>query len=390
MRSSIVISAFIAVLVGFGGSVAVVLAATKAVGATELETASWVGGLCLAMMATSLILSVRHRLPIVTAWSTPGAALLAATSGVTMSSAVGAFLLAAALMLATAAFRPLGALVEKLPAPIASSMLAGVLFSFVLNIFEALQVNPVFVMPLVGGFMILRLISPIWAVLLVLIGGILLAMGLGMIGPVPALGLSAFTVIRPAFDPAILIGVGVPLYLVTMASQNLPGAAVLRAAGYPAPMRSILAVTGLASLLTAPLGAHTSNLAAITASICTGPDAHPDPSKRWLCGPFYALGYGFLALFGASVVALFASFPETLILTIAGLALLGPFVAAIGNGVSEERYRFAAAVTFVVTVSGIGLFGIGSAFWGLVAGLAILGLDKLKARLSRESKSRVG
>ncbi|WP_323794680.1 benzoate/H(+) symporter BenE family transporter [Nisaea sp.] len=383
MRSSIVISAFVAVVVGFGGSVAVVLAATKAVGATELETASWIGGLCLAMMATSGFLSVRHRLPVVTAWSTPGAALIAATNGVNMSSAVGAFLVAAALVLATAAFRSLGALVEKLPSAIASSMLAGVLFTFVLEIFGALQGSPALVLPLVGGFMVLRLVSPAWAVLLVLIGGIMLAQGLGMIGSIPALGLSEFTLIHPTFDPAVLIGVGVPLYLVTMASQNLPGAAVLRAAGYHAPMRSILTVTGLASLLTAPLGAHTSNLAAITASICTGPDAHPDPSKRWLCGPFYALGYGFLAIFGASVVAVFTSFPEALILTIAGLALLGPFVGAIGNGLAEERHRFAAAVTFVVTVSGIGLFGIGSAFWGLLAGLAVLGLDRLKAMIVR-------
>lgn len=379
MRSSIVISAFVAVIVGFGGSVAVVLAATRAVGATELETASWIGGLCLAMMATSGFLSVRHRLPIVTAWSTPGAALIAATNGINMSSAVGAFLLAAALILATAAFRSLGTLVEKLPSAIASSMLAGVLFTFVLETFGALQASPALVLPLVGGFMVLRLVSPAWAVLLVLIGGIVLAQALGMIGSIPSLSLSEFTLIHPTFDAAVLLGVGVPLYLVTMASQNLPGAAVLRAAGYPAPMRSILTVTGLASLLTAPFGAHTSNLAAITASICTGPDTHPDPSKRWLCGPFYALGYGFLAIFGASVVALFTSFPEALILTIAGLALLGPFVGAIGNGLAEERHRFAGAVTFIVTVSGISLFGVGSAFWGLVAGLVVLGLDRLKA-----------
>ena len=374
------ISAVVAVLVGFGGSVAIVLAAAKAVGATPEQTSSWVAALCLSMMATTAILSLYHRMPIITAWSTPGAALIATSSGVTMETAVGAFFLAGGLILITALFRPLSRLVERIPASIASAMLAGVLFSFVIAMFDHLQQSATLVLPLLLAFVILRPFSPTWAVLLVLGAGIALAYALGLTEPFSGMELSRFVWISPAFDGATLIGIGLPLYLVTMASQNLPGFAVLRAAGYQAPTQSILAVTGLASVVTAGLGAHTSNLAAITASICAGPDAHPDREKRWLCGPVYALGYGVLAVFGTSVVLLFSSFPEALIVTIAGIALTGPFINALGAALADEPQRFAATMTFLVTASGISVFGIGSAFWGLVAGLLVVGLDHLIIR----------
>lgn len=383
MRASIIISALVAVLVGFGGSVAIVLAAAKAVGAAPDQTSSWIAALCLSMMATTAVLSLRHRLPIITAWSTPGAALVATSSGVTMEMAVGAFYLAGGLILLTALFRPLSALIERIPGSIASAMLAGVLFSFVIAVFDQLQSVPMLVLPLLIAFAALRPWSPPWAVLLVLAAGIALAYALGLTEPFGALTLSGFTWVSPRFDAAVLIGIGLPLYLVTMASQNLPGFAVLRAAGYAAPTRSILTVTGLASVLTAGLGAHTSNLAAITASICTGAEAHPDKERRWLCGPVYALGYGVLALFGASLVAAFNSFPEALIVTVASLALIGPFINALHAGLDDENRRFAAVTTFLVTASGVSLFGIGSAFWGLVAGLAVIMLDRL-------SQKRVG
>ncbi|MEP3274829.1 MAG: benzoate/H(+) symporter BenE family transporter [Stappiaceae bacterium] len=380
MRASVVISAFVAVLVGFGGSVAIILAATSALGATPAQTSSWIATLCVAMMATTSVLSIWHRMPIVTAWSTPGAALLAATSGLSIEAAVGGFYVAAGLILLTAAFRPLAALIDKIPGSIAAAMLAGVLFSFVVALFEHLNTAPMLVMSLLGAFLVLRLVSPMWAVLAVLALGIGLSFMLGLTSPIGALRFSTFEWIQPKFDVPTLVGLGVPLYLVTMASQNLPGFAVLRAAGYQPPTQSILAVTGFASLFSAGFGAHTSNLAAITASICTGPDAHPDKDKRWLCGPFYALGYAVLALFGASVVTLFASFPQALIVTVAGIALMGPFVGALSAGFAEETDRFAAAGTFVVTASGLQAFGIASAFWGLVAGLLIIGLDRLKRR----------
>jgi benzoate membrane transport protein len=380
MRSSVVISAFVAVLVGFGGSVAVVLAAAETVGATPGQTSSWIAMLCLAMMVTTAVLSFRHRMPIVTAWSTPGAALIAASSGLTMETAVGAFFLTSLLILLTALFRPLGLLVERIPTTVASAMLAGVIFSFVVAIFDHLPDAPGLILPLLFLFVVARLFSPAWAVLAVLGLGIALTFALGMTAPLGPLRFSSFFWVAPRFEWAALLGVGLPLYLVTMASQNLPGFAVLKAAGYRPPARSILGVTGLASLVTAGFCAHTSNLAAITASICTGPDAHPDPHKRWLCGPFYAAGYGLLALAGASVVAFFDSFPQALIVTVAGIALAGPLVGSLGTALSMERERFAAVAAFVVTASGVSLLGIGAAFWGLLAGLLAIGLEKLFSR----------
>jgi benzoate membrane transport protein len=216
--------------------------------------------------------------------------------------------------------------------------------------------------------------------LLVLAVGAGLAWSLGLVKPIPALGLSTLTIEMPAWDLATLVGLGVPLYLVTMASQNLPGFAVLRAAGYQPPTQPILAVTGAVSLGTAFLGAHTSNLAAISAALCTGPDAHPDPAKRWMTAPFYALCWALIALFGASLVGLFGALPPALLATVAGTALLGSMASAMGSALAADQDRLAAAATLAVTASGITLIGVGSAFWGLVFGLLILGLDRLFKR----------
>ena len=380
MRASVVISALVATLVGFGSSLAVILAAARAVGASPDQTSSWVAALCLSIAVTTAILSVRYRMPIVAAWSTPGAALIATSQGVSMEQAVGAFFLAAVLILLTAAFRPIGALIAKIPTSIASAMLAGVLFGFVLAMFDHLQTSPALVLPLLAAFAVLRLYSAAWAVVIVLIIGVLLAQLLGQTGPVGELTVSGFTWVQPVFEPVTMIGLGLPLYIVTMASQNLPGFAVLKASGYEPPSRAILTVTGLTSLLSAGVGAHSSNLAAITAAICTGPEAHPDKDKRWLCGPVYAAAYAVLAIFGASLVTLFASFPEALIATVAGVALAGPFVGSLGVSLRDEGDRFAAVTTFAVTASGISAYGIGAAFWGLVAGLVVFGLERMKAR----------
>lgn len=377
MRASVVISALIAVLVGFGSSIPIVLSAATAVGANTAQSSSWVAALCLSMAVITAYLSIHHRMPIVTAWSTPGAALIAATHGDNFPAAVGAFFFTGALILLTAALKPLAALIARIPTSIASAMLAGVLLTFVLAVFDHVQDAPQLVVPMLLLFVLVRLFSPIWAVLAVLFGGIALTYLLGMAKPLGDLHISRFVWVTPQFDPAVILGLGVPLYLVTMASQNLPGFAVLKAAGYTPPTRSILAVTGLASVATAGVGAHTSNLAAITASICTGPDAHPDKDKRWLTGPFYAGFYAILALFGASVVVLFSSFPKALVATVAGVALIGPLSSAISTAMAEDKDRFAAIATFAVTASSLTAFGVGSAFWGLVAGILILGLETL-------------
>jgi benzoate membrane transport protein len=386
MTPSLIITGVVAAFVGFGGTLAVVLSAAQAVSATPEQTVSWVVALCLAMMVTSALLSWRLRVPIVTAWSTPGAALIAGTSGISIEAAVGAFVVAAALIAATAAISPLGRLIQRIPSSIASAMLAGVLLRFVLAVFETAQFSPGFVLPLVAAFLLVRLIYPPGAVLAVLALGIAAVLLRGDMAPiawgatVEESGPLGGVWITPVFDPAVLIGLAVPLYIVTMASQNLPGFAVLKASGYPVPTRPILAVTGLASLITAPFGAHTSNLSAIIASMCTGPDAHPDPAKRWLTGPVYGASYAMLAIFGASVVAIFTALPKALIVTVAGLGLLAPVVAALSGALADERQRFAAVLTLTVTASNLSLMGIGSAFWGLCAGLLALGLEDGRRR----------
>jgi benzoate membrane transport protein len=236
----------------------------------------------------------------------------------------------------------------------------------------------------------MRIASPSLAVLAVIGAGLAASFGLGLTGPLPeGLALPSPTIVAPAFDPAALLGLGLPLFLVTMASQNLPGFAVLRASGYRPPSRSILAVTGLASVASAFLGAHTSNLAAISAAICTGPDTHPDPAKRWMTGPFYALCYLVFAAFGAALIGLIAALPAPLVATIAGLALMGALAGAMGSALADEARRFPAVLAFVVTASGLSLAGIGSAFWGLAAGLLACGLDRLAVRL-RQADPRGG
>ena len=375
---SVATAALVATVAGVGGTLPVVLAAAQAVGATPEQASSWVSGLGLATALSALALSVRYRMPIITAWSTPGAALIASTSGVPgFAAAVGAFVLAAVLILLTAAIRPLGRLIEKIPASIAAAMLAGILLRLVVAMVEHVPSSPLLVLPLIALFLLARVFLPALASLVVLVAGALLAWSLGLVKPLPGIGFSTIVLTAPVWDAAALVGLGVPLYLVTMASQNLPGFAVLRGSGYQPPTQPILAVTGLASLGTAFMGAHTSNLAAISAALCTGPDAHPDPAKRWMTGPFYALFWGLIALFGASLVGLFAALPPALLATVAGTALLGSMAGAMGAALAGEQDRLAAAGTLAVTVSGVTLMGVGSAFWGLVAGLVLFGARHL-------------
>ena len=373
-----VLAAITAAIVGCAGSIAIVLAAAEALRATPAETASWITCICLAIAAAAVILSVQHRLPLITAWSTPGAALIAA-SGPTldMPSAVGAFIFAAVLILVASAIAPLLRLIERIPTSVAAGMLAGILLRLVTLPFEAIPSAPWLIVPLLALFLLARRLSPSTAVIVVLGAGIALSWALGLAKPLPELHLAEPVWITPRFDVSAMLGLGVPLFLVTMASQNLAGFAVLRAAGYSdIPSRSILAVTGLGSLITAPFGAHTSNLAAISAAICTGPDAHIDPKKRWLTGPPYAVCYVLFAIFGPSLVALFATLPSALIKTVAGVALAGPLVNALSTAFSSSGDRFAPGLAFAVTASGITLFGIGAAFWGLLAGLIVVAVEQ--------------
>ncbi|BCG91734.1 benzoate/H(+) symporter BenE family transporter [Mesorhizobium sp. 131-2-1] len=382
MRISIPISAFVAAIVGFGGTLAVVIAAAKAVGATQIETASGVTAICLAMAIECLWLSWRTKMPIITAWSTPGLALVAASSGFSVGEAVGAFIVTAILLIATGLFKPLTQLIARIPPSVASGMLAGILVGFATNAFKAIPGDPWLILPLIAAFFVIRLFNPALSVLAVLIGGGLAAFLTGRVGGLPVPELSTLTLIAPQFTASAIIGLALPLYLVTMASQNLSGLAVLRAAGYHPEPGPLIGVTGFFSLLSAPFGGATSNLAAISAAICTGPDVHPDPAERWKTGPFYALAYFVFAIFGASLVAIFAVLPQSLIVLVAGLALMAPLTNALSIALKDEGHRMAAIVTFAVTASGLTLFGVGAAFWGLVAGMVVLFLEELKMRQS--------
>ncbi len=378
MRASIIASAFVAAIVGFGGTIAIVISAAEAVGATPAQKVSWVTAVCLAMVIETLWLSWRYKMPIVTAWSTPGALLIIATSGFSIEAAVGAFIVTAAMIIITGLFAPLMRLIERIPSSVSSGMLAGILAAFVIGAAKAVMPDPLLILPLIVLFFVFRLWNPSLAVLAVLIGGTAYAFALQRMSGLPVFELTSLEFIVPQFSIAGALGLAIPLYLVTMASQNLAGLAVLRAAGYAPPPGPLLWFTGLMSLLTAPFGAHTTNLAAISAAICTGPDVHPDPEQRWMTGPFYAATYLIFAAFTAAFVSLFASMPKELIALIAGLALISSFANALEISLKEPKERMAAMATFAATASGISFFGVGAAFWGLVAGLAILALDQIK------------
>jgi benzoate membrane transport protein len=398
MPLSALLAGVIAAVVGCGGSIAIVLSAATAVGASAGQTASWITALCFAMAVTTGLLSVAYRMPIVTAWSTPGAALItasAATSAATsvgglgLESAIGAFIVAAGLILLASIIQPLTRLIERLPMPIASAMLAGVLLKLVIAPFDLIAAAPGLILSMFAVFLLVRLWNPSLAVIAVLVAGIGLSAAFGLLKPFGRLEFAHLEWVSPRFEPSVMLGLGVPLFLVTMASQNLAGFAVLRASGYDTvPGRSILGVTGLASLVTAPLGAHTSNLAAISAAICTGPDCHPDKTLRWWSGVAYGLSYLVLGLIGPSLVMVFAALPAALMKTVAGVALAGPLLASLAaafgpepaGGTTQSTDKLAPLLTFLVTASSLSIAGVGSAFWGLIAGLSVVALGRLNAR----------
>jgi benzoate membrane transport protein len=378
MRISVIAAALVAAIVGFGGTIALVVSAAVAVGASPEQIASWVTMICLAMAFETAILSWRHKMPIVTAWSTPGAALIAASTGFDIHAAVGAFILTAVMLIATGLFQPLMRLVSRIPVSVSSGMLAGILAGFVIAAAKSAGAEPMFILPLVALFFVARLWNPAMAVLFVLIGGVALTAFLGKSEVIPAFSVSWPVWVDPSFSFDAALGLALPLYLVTMASQNLAGLAVLRAADYHPPAGELIAVTGFFSLLSAPFCGHTTNLAAISAAICTGPDAHPDHAKRWLTGPTYAFTYLVLALGGGFFVAVLAGLPKSLIALVAGLALLAPFANALSIALAKDSERMAAVAAFATTAAGIAFHDIGAAFWGLVAGIAILALDGFK------------
>ena len=381
MRFSLFSSALVASLIGYGSTISLLLAAAAALGATPAQSASWVFIICVAKGLTTGVLSAYTRVPVVLAWSTPGLALLAAAEQVSMAEAVGAFLIAAALIVLTGVWGPLGRLVQRIPDGIAAGMLAGVLLPFCLPLMRAVEGMPALVLPMIAIFALVRLKNPSLAVLSALALGVGLAFATGQ-AQLPPLGLPLpqVTLIWPEFRASVLIGLGVPLYLVTMASQNLPGFAVQRAAGYTATVQPSLVGTGVASGLSAFAGASTLSMAAITAAICLGDDTHPDRTQRWKVGLYYAAIWVALGLLSPIIIPIIAALPAALIAALVGLGLLGPLMGAATGAFAHADQRFAGLVTLITTASGVSFFGIGAAFWGLLAGLVIFMLERLAAR----------
>lgn len=361
----------IAVLVGFTSSAVIIFQAAAAAGADAQQVSSWLWALCLGCGLTSIGLSLRYRAPVLTAWSTPGAALLAGSlGGLSMGEAVGAFLFSAALITLAGVTGVFARLMQRIPQALAAAMLAGVLLRFGLELFGAFKEQALLVGSLFLAYLVSKRLLPRYAILVVLLLGIGLAWRLNLLHwQAVELAMAAPQFVRPEFSWAALVGVGVPLFVVTMASQNLPGVAVLRTAGYEqVPVSPLIAWTGLASLLLAPFGGFAINLAAITAAICAGPEAGQEPRRRYWAAVCAGACYLLIGLFGATVASLFAAFPQALILAIAGLALLVTLSNSLAGALQDVRQREPALITFLVTASGLSLLGVGSAFWGLFAG----------------------
>ena len=376
---SALVAGFVAVLVGFTSSVVIVFQAAAAFGATPAQTASWIWALGLGMGLTSLGLSLRYRQPVLTAWSTPGAALLATAGvGLPMAEGVGAFMLCALLITAAGVTGWFARVMDRIPVSLASALLAGVLARFAFDGFAALQREKLLVGVMLLAYLLGRRWWPRYAVPGVLVAGVVVAAWQGQLhgGAVHwQLVMPEFTM--PRFSLAAAIGIALPLFVVTMASQNLPGVAAQRAAGYDTPVSPVITTTGLATLVLAPFGGYALNLAAITAAICMGREAHEDPARRWVASAAAGVFYIVAGLMAGAVVALIAAFPRELVLAVAGLALLGTIGSGLAAAMKDEGQREAALVTFVVTASGLTLWGVGAAFWGVVAGALVLGVQRL-------------
>ena len=375
---------FVAVLVGFTSSVAIVFQAATALGATQAQISSWMWALGLGMGLCTLLPSLWLRQPVMVAWSTPGAAVLAtagAAGGFGMAEATGAFMVCAALILLFGVTGWFERMQGRIPMPIASALLAGVLTRFGLDAFVALKSAFALVVPMLAAYLIGRRLWPRYAVPGVLLVGVVVAASMGQLhlGSVHwGLTLPVFT--APEFSWGAMVSLALPLFVVTMASQNLPGVAAVRAAGYEMPISKIIALTGAATLVLAPFGAFALNLSAITAAICMGREAHPDPGRRYMAAASCGLIYCVVGLFGAAVTGMLTAFPRELVAAIAGLALLGSIGGGLAVAVQDDSHREAALITFLVTLSGVSLAGIGSAFWGVVAGALALFVQQWRPR----------
>ncbi len=367
---------FVAVLVGFTSSVALVFQAAQSLSATPEQLTSWMWALGLGMGLCSALPSLWLRKPVMVAWSTPGAAVVASAAlagGLSMAEAVGAFLASGVLIALAGATGWFERVMDRIPMALASALLAGVLARFGLQAFGAAATDLALVLAMLAAYLIARRFLPRYAVVVTLAVGILQALASGRMAwqPLPlALAQPVFT--APEFSARALVGMALPLFVVTMASQNLPGVAAIRAAGYAMPISRLVTITGVATVLLAPFGGYALCLSAITAAICMGPQAHEDPARRYTAAVACGVIYVAVGLFGGTVAGTLSAFPKELVSAIAGLALLGTIGAGLSSALADEGRREAALITFLVTLSGIAIAGIGSAFWGLLAGALAL------------------
>jgi len=377
-----VVAGFVAVLVGFSSSVVIVFQAAAAIGATPAQTTSWIWALGLGNALATIGLSLRYRQPVLTAWSTPGAALLVtAGAGVDMPHAVGAFMVCAALILLSGLTGLFARVMDRIPQALAAALLAGVLARFAIDAFLQLGGDFALVFPMLLAYLAGRRWWPRYAVPGVLALGMAVAAAQGRLalgGIDWAWAAPVFT--APAFSLPALVGVALPLFVVTMASQNLPGVAAQRAAGYDTPVSPVISWTGGLTLLLAPFGAFALNLAAITAAICMGREAHDDPGRRYMAAVSAGVFYLISGLLGGAVVGLIAAFPQALVLAVAGFALLGTIGGALAVAMKDDSAREPALITFLVTASGLVLWGVGAAFWGVVAGSLALAVQHWRHR----------
>lgn len=375
---STLVAGFVTVLVGFTSSGVLIFQAAQTLGASPAEIASWMWALGLGMGITTIGLSFYYRTPIVTAWSTPGAALIIGSSGLSLSEAIGGFIVSAVLIMLTGFSGIFERAMRKIPLSIASAMLAGVLLKFGMNVFIAMKTQFVMVLGMFILYLLMRRNLPRYAVVVTLAFGIIYAAFSNLL----TFNIMHFQLAQPIWTTPTFsmnsIAIAIPLFMVTMASQNIPGVSVLRSSGYQIRLSPVIGWLGTANAALAPFGGYALNLAAITAAICTGREAHEDPKKRYTAALSAGFFYCLIGIFGATITSLFLAFPTELILAIAGLALFGTIGNGLATALTQESEREAALITFLVTASGITLFGLGAAFWGLLAGLITLGISRYR------------
>ena len=369
---SAISAGFIAVLIGFSSSIAIVFQAAQASGANVDQMQSWVWALGLGMGITSFALSLYYKAPLIIAWSTPGAALLATSlSSTNLAETTGTFLVVGALIVAVGMTGLFGRISQMIPMPIAAAMLAGVLVQFGLGLFDALANASGLVATMLMGFLLFKRVLPRYAVALVLVIGMVYVFADGTFQSENLrLEIAKPVWVMPEFSLNSIIGIGVPLFIVTMTSQNLPGVAILKSSGYESQAISpLISTTGFTTLIMAPFGGFTFNLAAITAAVCTSDESHPDKDRRYIAGLSAGVFNCIAGIFGASIVGLFIAFPKAFVAALAGLALLSTLGNSFNSAFEDSRFREPAILTFLLTASGLSFFGISSAFWGLMLGM---------------------